>query len=66
MAITVKHAHHITLTYSNHGKHTATWKGFDEKTVRRTIQLDQWHVTLHTLKSWTQLLLAILMLIDMP
>ena len=45
MTITVKRAHHITLTYSNHGKHTATWKGYDEKTVRRTIQLDQWHDT---------------------
>jgi hypothetical protein len=43
--VTVSHAHHINLTYSGHGKHTATWKGRDEKLVRRTIHLDQWHDT---------------------
>ena len=43
--ITVSRAKHINLTYSTQGKHTATWKDYSEKTVRRTIQLDQWHDT---------------------
>ena len=43
--VTVKRAKHITLTYSGQGKHTATWKCIDSKTVRRVIQLDQWHDT---------------------
>jgi hypothetical protein len=43
--VTVNRAIHINFTYSGQGKHTATWKGYDEKTVRRTIQLDQWHDT---------------------
>ncbi len=43
--VTVNRATHINLTYSGQGKHTATWKGYKEKTVRRTIQLDQWHDT---------------------
>ena len=41
--VTVPPAIHITLTYSGHGKHTATWKDSNGKTVRRTINLDQWH-----------------------
>ena len=43
--VTVLRAWNINLTYSAHGKYTVTWKDYNEKTVRRTIQLDQWHDT---------------------
>ena len=44
MAIEINRAHHITLTYSGHGKFTATWQGFDQNTIRRTIHEDtNWH-----------------------
>ena len=44
--VTVLRAWNINLTYSAHGKYTATWKCYEGKTVRRTIQLDLvWHDT---------------------
>ena len=43
--VTVNRAKHITLTYSNQGTYTATWKNIHSKTIRRTIQLNQWHDT---------------------
>ena len=44
--VTVCRAWNINLTYSAHGKYTATWKCYEGKTVRRTIQLDLvWHDT---------------------
>ncbi len=39
--VPVIRAHHIKLTYSGHGKHTATWKTNTGATIRRVIQLDQ-------------------------
>lgn len=44
MTTSINRAHHITLTYSGHGKFTATWQGFDQNTIRRTIHEDtNWH-----------------------
>tara|TARA_R110000851_G_C12856018_1_gene543359 strand:+ start:134 stop:439 length:306 start_codon:yes stop_codon:yes gene_type:complete len=41
---TVNYAHHVTLTYSGHGKYTATWKGYSDNTMRRTIhETNNWH-----------------------
>ena len=28
------------LSYSGYGKYTATWKGYDENTIRKTIHVD--------------------------
>ena len=43
--VTVKRAKHIKLTYSGQGKYTATWRQFDDRVVRRVIQLMSWHDT---------------------
>tara|TARA_R110002153_G_scaffold121897_1_gene267663 strand:- start:1529 stop:1834 length:306 start_codon:yes stop_codon:yes gene_type:complete len=41
---TVNHAHHVTMTYSGHGKYTATWKGYSDNTMRRTVhETNNWH-----------------------
>jgi len=43
--VTVTPAFHITLTYSGHGKYTATWKMSQGRTVRRTVHVNQWDDT---------------------
>lgn len=43
--VTVAPAFHITLTYSGHGKYTATWKMAQGNMVRRTIHVKQWSDT---------------------
>ena len=40
MTIEVNTAHTIKLTYSGYGKFTATWKGYDNNTIRKTIHVD--------------------------
>ena len=40
MTIEVNSAHTIKLTYSGYGKYTATWKGYDKNTIRKTIHAD--------------------------
>ena len=40
MTIEVNSAHTIKLAYSGYGKFTATWKGYDNNTIRKTIHID--------------------------
>ena len=40
MTIQVNNAHTIKLTYSGYGKFTATWKGYEKNTIRKTIHVD--------------------------
>lgn len=40
MTIKINNAHTIKLTYSGYEKYTATWKGYDENTIRKTIHVD--------------------------
>jgi len=40
--VTVLPANHITLTYSGHGRWTATWKRYTGSTARRTVHTEQW------------------------
>ena len=40
MTIKINNAHTVRLSYSGYGKYTATWKGYDENTIRKTIHVD--------------------------
>ena len=40
MTIEVNNAHTIKLTYSGYDKYTATWKGDEKNTIRKTIHAD--------------------------
>ena len=40
MTIQVNNAHTIKLSYSGYGKYTATWKGYEKNTIRKTIHVD--------------------------
>ena len=43
MTIEIKSAHTIKLNYSGYGKFWATWKGYDKKSIRKTIHVDGSH-----------------------
>ena len=40
MTIKINNAHTVRLSYSGYGKFTATWKGYDKNTIRKTIHVD--------------------------